>query len=111
MIRHHEAHLLVQEWAMGELAEVRRIWFPAVSPGFQDHESGYRSLVSDKRDVRIESTGWIITVLQINKPIFYTTLRHHYVDGKKVGGRARRAALDAFCRAYAAWESVKEPPG
>ncbi len=110
MITHHEAHLLVEEWAAGELAEVRRVWFPSVSPSFEDYQSGYRSLDSSKRDLRLEATGWIMTVLQANKPLFYTTLRRHYVDRKKIGGRARRAALDAFCRAHAAWEFTTQPP-
>lgn len=110
MITHHEAHLLVSEWAAAELSEVRQVWYPAVSPGFQDHEAGYRSLTADKRDIRLEGTGWIISVLQVNKPVFYRTLRRHYVDGRKVGGRARRAALDAFCRAHAAWEFTTQPP-
>lgn len=107
MITHAEAHILVQEWASAELLEVRKVWYPPVSPGFEDHIAGYRSLPT-RRDHRIDATGWVMSVLQINKPVFYKTLRHHYVDGRKVGGRARRAALDAFCRAHQAWQFVND---
>lgn len=110
-ITHHEAHILVSEWAASELHEVRDVWYPAVAPGFQDHRAGYRELPArTQRDARIESTGWIMWVLLANKPLHHKTLKRHYLDGQPVGGRARRAALDAFARAHTAWLSTIEQP-
>lgn len=111
-ITHHEAHILVTEWAGSELHEVRQVWYPAVAPGFADHQAGYRELQArTKRDARIEATGWLMWVLLANKPLHHQTLKRHYIDGRPVGGRARRAALDAFVRAHAAWlATMEEPP-
>lgn len=111
-ITHHEAHNLVTEWAGSELHEVRQVWYPAVAPGFADHQAGYRELQArTKRDARIEATGWLMWVLLANKPLHHQTLKRHYIDGRPVGGRARRAALDAFVRAHAAWlATMEEPP-
>lgn len=98
--------MLVAEWAEAELFEIRQVWFPSVAPGFQDHQAGYRQLGSQtSREVRIAGTGWIMAVLMVGKPLHHRTLKSHYVDGLKVGGHARRSALDAFSRAHAAWES------
>lgn len=106
---HHEAHLLVTEWAAAELQQVRSVWYPAVAPGFQDHQSGYRELQArTSRDIRIEETGWIMWVLLANRPLHHRTLKTHYLDGRQVGGRARRAALDAFVRTHQAWRSALE---
>ena len=105
-ISHHEAHQLLSEWAASELQEVRRVWYPAVAPGFADHVSGYRELsVQTTRDHRIESTGWVMWVLLANKRVHHETIKRHYLDGQPVGKRARRAALDAFARAHTAWQS------
>ena len=110
-ITHLEAHILVSEWAAAELHEVREVWYPAVAQGFQDHQSGYRQLAArSTRDARIEATGWIMWVLLANKPLHHNTLKRHYLDGRPVGGRARRAALDAFVRAQAAWVATLEKP-
>ena len=111
-ISHHEAHVLVSEWAASELHEVRSVWYPAVAPGFADYSAGFREeRARNPRDTRIEATGWIMWVLLANKPLHHTTLKRAYVDGRTVGGRARRAALDAFCRAHTAWIStLQEPP-
>ena len=108
-LSHHEAQFLVSEWAVAQLNEVRHMWFSATAPGFSDHVSGYReSYALTEKDVRIEATGWIMVVLMVNKRVHHEALKRHFLDGQPVGKRARKAALDAFCRAHEAWQSTLE---
>jgi hypothetical protein len=106
---HREAQFLVCEWSAHELAEVRQVWFPAVSAGFADYRAGHReNTARTPREVRIEETGWIMWVLCVNKPAHFKTLKRAFMNGEGIGLRARHAALDAFARAHEAWSSELE---
>ncbi len=109
-LTHWDAHLRLSEWAGAELGEIRQHWYAAVSPGFQDHTGGYRSLTdnSDKGQ-RIDRCGYVMSVLMINRPVHHKALRRAYMDGGRLGARARRAALDAFCRVWVTWDFVHDP--
>lgn len=105
---HHAANLLIWEWALEELGEIRRDeWFAAVAAGFADYVPGYRELVDHSdRGYRINRTGWTIMTL---RRVHRLAIRRYYLSGETPKRRALRAALDAFVQAWPTYDAVFEP--
>lgn len=115
LIRHSEAERLIRNWAAAELSEIRKCWYPSATAGYRDYEPPRDPEERQDREIRrverddyeISRTGWVI--LGLRRP-HRSALVRFYRGGDHVGGRARSAALAAFCSRWAAWSEAVDGP-
>ena len=114
-LSHAESHRLLVSWGAVEAFSVRTLWYPSASAGYRDYEPPRDPETRQEREIRrverdwheIHRTGWVVLGL---KRWQRDALVRHYRDGNPIGGRARRAALDAFGRRWVIWSEAVDGP-
>ena len=114
-LSHTESHRLLASWGAVEAFSVRTLWYPSASAGYRDYEPPRDPETRQEREIRrverdwheIHRTGWVVLGL---KRWQRDALVRHYRDGSPIGGRARRAALDAFGRRWVIWSEAVDGP-
>lgn len=90
-------------WSREELAEIRKLWYSPVTPGLHEHTTRrYRetAVAVEADDLALQSVGRAMAALRNRHPRYHRVLVDNYVDGKSVGPKALRMALDAFALVY-----------
>ena len=114
-LSHAESHRLLAVWGAVEISELRKQWYPYAASGYRDYEPPRDPEARQEREIRrgerdwheIHRTGWVVLGL---KRWQRDALVRHYRDGAPIGGRARRAALDAFGRRWVIWSEAVDGP-
>lgn len=101
MISKAEAVNLLNEWAGGELQEIRRIWYPATTPAFQEYQTGWResSAIDSKKDLRRERVGAALFEMQ---PALRKVLISRFRSGRSHSRQLFEMSLLEFRRVYSA---------
>ena len=110
-LSHAESHRLLVSWGAVEAFSVRTLWYPSASVCSRLYEAPRDPETRQEREIRrverdwheIHRTGWVVLGL---KRWQRDALVRHYRDGAPIGGRARRAALDAFGRRWVIWSEA-----
>lgn len=110
-LSHAESHRLLASWGAVEAFQIRIMYYPSSSAGYRDYEPPRDPETRQEREIRrverdwheIHRTGWVVLGL---KRWQRDALVRHYRDGAPIGGRARRAALDAFGRRWVIWSEA-----
>jgi hypothetical protein len=103
VISRDQAHELIRRWAAAELGEIRRHWYPSMSPMLGEHvERRYRdSYVAVEADEDVlHCAGRAVRALQQRYPEDYCALREHYLEGGGLSSRRKSAVLDRFALVF-----------
>ena len=96
MLTKHSAIILLKWWASSQNREVKRLDYPTVTPGFEEHQSGYRELATEApEDSVIETVGLAISRLH---PAAKKTIKKSFLNHKKVPRKTRDWAVVTFAR-------------